>query len=696
MAEKMNGMTKLGKWLVTALVCSAAIASQLSVAWGQYPSWKGKEDDYPTKVSYANNYIHADVGTGGIVQVYMNPDKTFSPNEQEWQVNGRWDVVSVIGDPESSADDNRELIYFGQFWPAHYFGYWKVRIGDVIRVVGDTSTGYWIKSPTVHEQPTPGLAEGIAGGFIESIWSTTGSDGTNVSIRIRMAIVRDTVRFEYQIQNNGTATQSIGLTMCGDVEVADPNAVSYYYDNLNFPFLKGTGAVLPNDSARALCFGKWTDTARRSTELPSVPDRWEIYDDIVSPGTVARNILGEADATKPDFAAIGQYGELYDPTTWPSRDYNPDPLDQVIDAYWVLTWEPRSVAGSQHYTLVTYYGIGAAETQWTNKINNTVQRDSVALAVESPKSLQYNTTQDLAENNISPAEFDIKAYVYNLATDPGPYVLEDATASIYLPAGLELVEGSIQQQIGRVDINSEPAPVDWKVRATGEYCGNLEYRVAVSDTTGWHQTVAGNIIVPATKNTEARFGWQLMHVPFTFDNFAIGHVFGLDAGTYGAKYWNAKTQKYEPVVQVTPGQSFWMFTGGLSWGDVLPLEVADDAAIVGCSSGKQLYEQHIQLYRGWNMIGNPFLYPVYWGAVDVYEPTSNSTVTLDSAVDKKWLSKTIFTWNPDKWAYDYYRDNDTLLNPWQGYWINAKKPVTLVLRPPSFPESDVTTGNDGR
>ena len=93
------------------------------------------------------------------------------------------------------------------------------------------------------------------------------------------------------------------------------------------------------------------------------------------------------------------------------------------------------------------------------------------------------------------------------------------------------------------------------------------------------------------------------------------------------------------------------------------------------------------------MVGNPFVYPVYWGQVFVY--LSGDSVTIDEAVSRNWMDKTLFSWNTSKWDYDITSDKSTLLSPWKGYWVFAKQPITLVFRPPVIPAGDVTANPGG-
>jgi len=624
-------------------------------------------------VSLANPYIGVSLGTAGTIP---------GPGEDEWQSSGRWAVVTYEGDPETSGDNDRGLIYGATYGPAENYGFFKIKIGENIYLIGDDSSGYWEQSPVAYPVPPPGLGLGTTGGFIQGEWVVTATEGAEISVLINAALVRDQARFAITITNQGTTAQSVGFGMFGDVEVANSTTIAT-------PFVPGIG-VVESPLAPARCFGSEFDAGE-------VPDYFEIFDDIANPAMVTRNTLNLADCVIPDHVLIGEDADLSALALWDmwlADGYDPSVMDEVDNFAWLLTWKGKTLLAGQSRKIVTYYGVGAATSAWTYSEGNTVKRDRAVLAVQGPRSLKYDSDPlHGAANDLLPDPFTIQAYVYNLATDDGPYVLEDATAYLFLPPGLELAAGyTAQQDIGEVPKNSEGGPAVWEVVPTGEYCGELKYYVSVTDITGWSQTVERTIMVPATKRSVFRYGWQLMHVPFDFNNRQIDHVFGLNLGTFGARYWDPVSGAYLPVEQVEPGQGFWMFVGGMQFGDTQPTQVAADAAIVGEDFGKQVEEQYIPLKTGWNMMGNPFVYPIYWGQVLVYNPAepTTGTLSLDEAVARRWISKTAFAWSPAQWSYMHFSDNDSLLLPWQGYWVYARKNVTLVMRPAAFPESEVT------
>ncbi len=625
--------------------------------------------------SLSNRYISIDLGVRGTVKLDQN-----SP---EWQIAGRWSVSAREGDPEIANDNNYPLVYFGDVCPAHYFGYWKIRIGDTVYLVGDSNTGYWSKIPYAYVIPPPGLGLGRTGGYIDGEWTVRSAGADLATMRIRMSIVRDQCRFEITLTNKSAVSQTLGLCMTGDVMVEAT-------DRGGYPYIPGKGyvrttAVAPKPYPIILTGSK-------------IPAFFETYDSVENPGVVARNTLTLQDCTPPDYLAIGEWDELVGATNWPPDDYKPDVSKAVDDLTWVLVWNPTALAPGSSRKVVTYYGIGAASASWNYRVGTRMEPDSVVLAVQGPRSLKYNSVT--GTNYLEGQPFSIKAYIYNLATDPGPYELDDVTVTLYLPPGLELapiVPQTAQQNLGKVQVNSESLPASWEVQATGEHCGELEYFVTARAASGWQQIVSRKIMVPATKKGTLRSRWQLMHVPFTFNNTFVEHAFGMPRSSFGAFYYDTRSNTYLSLSQLQPGQGFWMYMNpsGLPADQVLPFVLASDAAIVANQLGRQLDEYHINLFSGWNLIGNPFVYPVYWGQVLVWNRSTNTTVSLDQAVTNGWLSKTIFTWISSSNSYESYSSDETLLLPWRGYWVRAKYPVTLIFRPSVPPASDVTAKPDG-
>lgn len=674
-----SAWTFIGSMLVAVLL-AAPVCAQIEFS-----------DDAAWEVTPSSRYIVGKLGTSGWVKL--------SPSSPEWPIAGRWAVATVGGDPETAADDNADLNWLAWLCPHRDYGYWKVKIGDEIKFIGDPETGRWTKLPLTYETPPPGQGLGKAGGYLEAEWTITGTvlgdDGTSevttdvAVLNIRMSIVRDQVRFQLTLRNLLSKPQTMGIQMhC----VAQLNSSS----DPPYAYLPGLGysrqVAGGSDMFPMLMTGK------------QIPASFDIYDNVSNPSLVARLSLKLQDCVAPDYLAIGDWVDLcLDEGRAPhDRMWLPDyynflyPENPINYFSWVATWSPRTVSGGGTRKVVTYYGVGAANMTWNYRVGAKMVPDSVAFSVQGPRAIKYDSVSNI--DSLADQPFFIKAYLYNLATDPGPYDLENVTTTLYLPPGLELdtqTEQSAQQTVDHVPVKSEAQPVVWRVRATGEYSGELEYFVTARAASGWQQVVSRKVMVPATRRSIFRSGYQMMHVPFNFNNPTVEHAFGLPRGSFGAKYYDTATRQYMSVSNLKPGQAFWMYVGSVNYGATLPFELAPDAAIVGNEGGTQLYEQDIELEPGWNLIGNPFVYPVYWGQVLVWNQVENLTLTLDEAATRGWLSKTVFTWIPESRTYDSFKENDRYLLPWRGYWVRAKSRVTLVMRPAVPPGSGVVANSDG-
>ncbi len=684
-------------------------------------------DDYSgcSVAMYSNGYVNAYFGSSGSVNrighSISDPAQTV---QFSLPVAGRWcitdpneEVALNMYAPNKAAHDAHEAHgssngYTGV--PCGTYGIIKIKVDGKISLVG-SSGGYWKKAPATTPKPPAGYGEGLLGGFIEGIWVvSTGSNSDEstasasvysandakakteaviinetIEVRIRMYCVNKYVRFEYLITNRSASNHTVGICMGCDIPenpfnsgcenssyIAGPSvndAIEPLYGLFNETFLPGIGKEANNvGDWWPETYGTWNDPVRAKAEpLLSVPDSCDFFDDISAPAVNARILFGKADATKPDFFAIGNAGELNGDGSWPSIDYDPDHLLTTVDMYWSAVWEPKTVKSQASTKIVTYYGFGEDEAVWSTGTGADAILDWVSLTTHAPKAI--NVTNGVFD----PDQFDITATVYNMAKDSGPYALKNVKATLILDEGLELVSGTPLSTIGDVPTNSD-ASTSWTVRPTGTRTGELTYRISASDANGWSQMVSNSIVVPGSPNTVLTGGYQMVNVPFTMKNSSPANVFGLAASDFNSWIWNPSFTSYGAVGDTVPGKAFWLNMKNLYYGDYLPVSLPSDAAPV---SDDYTYA----ISTGWNMIGNPYTYPIYWGQVMFYDPTSRVSVSLENAVNNGWVSKILWSWNTASLSYDANTSTETILNPWQGYWIKAYRPLTVVMRCPVYP-----------
>ncbi len=653
---------------------SVALFVFMAIIWLNIPSSAYTfeiSDDYRS-LTLSNDYLEVYLGVQGTC-TYTDDDG----NVYTWPVPGRYSIRTVAGDPDNTGDDSKSLTPWAPY-PCGHWGYLKIKVGDEVVVVGDSGDWSVKNPPTAYTTPVQGGSLGPGGPYLEGVWETSGT--APVGIKTNISLVRDQIRFEITLTNKSTTTQSIGLGLFGFPLVAS--------DGSGFPFIPGIGLVR-NTSGTA---GSFPGTLFSGTKVPS---SFEIYDSIDNPNRVVRYTLKEQDCTSPDYVAIGEYesGGIFEYDTWLPDDYSPDPQRALDELTCLLEWKQSALAAGASRKYVTYFGVGAASEKWTYKSGSTVVRDSVTAAVQAPRSLKFDSTADAitAPLEITPDPFTISAYVYNTTVDSG--TLEGVSAYLYLPEGLELSStSSARQEIGDVLIGTESDPITWQVTPTGTACGELEYYVAFSDENGWQQTVTRTIYVPAAKKSVLRHGYQMVSVPFTFNDPSLEHAFtGLESGTYRALEYDVSSNSYLPITQVESGTAFWMYVYDISSGSSKSYNLADDAAIIGEYYGNQSMEQYIELSPGWNMFGDPFVYSIYVGQIKFCDSTIGTSYTFDEAVKKGWISRTIYGWNHDRYAYESITSNSSLLVPWKGYWIRAKAKVKMLLRPAAWPDSCVTS-----
>lgn len=98
------------------------------------------------------------------------------------------------------------------------------------------------------------------------------------------------------------------------------------------------------------------------------------------------------------------------------------------------------------------------------------------------------------------------------------------------------------------------------------------------------------------------------------------------------------------------------------------VELTADTPVVvdGVSDTTRSYD--ITLTRGvtgWNMIGDPFPFPVPWESAKV--TYQGKTLTMNDAIAAEWLRPSLYRYT--KSGYTFLNPPDAVLVPWEGHWI---------------------------
>ncbi len=168
--------------------------------------------------------------------------------------------------------------------------------------------------------------------------------------------------------------------------------------------------------------------------------------------------------------------------------------------------------------------------------------------------------------------------------------------------------------------------------------------------------------------------YRMISVPADLAGSDVQSVLEDDLGPYDPSRWRLfrwEQGRYveHPALaaQLTPGNAFWLITRAGGGFDV------DDGRSVSSLSA-----QTIRLDTGWNQIASPFAFPIDWG-----ERIANVDVSP---------------------AYFYdgtqYQLNITILNPWEGYFVENRtgSPLAILVPPveavPNLSGSPLPTSKD--
>ena len=347
----------------------------------------------------------------------LHPDPVVSIGFAE---DGRFGIMSTLGDPGRSDDDNKLLTF-------DYVG-------------GTSNTRLSVDG----EQPIYGSDEGAfeqapaaSEGVITSIWTYK-----QVRVTQRLEVVAGaasrllgTMRIEYLLENQDSIPHEVGLRIMMDTLIGENDGV---------PF------AVPGRSG----------IVDRAVELvgDQVPDFIQALErpDLVNPGVIVHMTLRGGDATPPDRVVISAWDGSDMPWEYlASLGGEGHPLhrhgvegndpDSAVAHY----YDPQTLQPGETRTIVTFYGLGGISSTETGN-----------------PTLSLTFARQVKEGD----SFWVAAMVVNPS--------DGQTLRIELPAGLALADGETAEK--RVTFSSGDAftQVSWQVKAVTP--GEGVIRIALS------------------------------------------------------------------------------------------------------------------------------------------------------------------------------------------------------------------------
>ncbi len=295
-----------------------------------------------------------------------------------------------------------------------------------------------------------------------------------------------------------------------------------------------------------------------------------------------------------------------------------------------------------------------------------------ALVLDAP---QVVAALPSAQNGLTPNPMRIRAWIDNWYNDASKEVtLPTVRATITLPAGLSLVDGeSASKEIYNVTPNNLQF-IDWVVESDGTTFGDLGVNVRTSaissDTNEPYLTkdVTTTITIASTPRMRLGKGASMVGFPYDFQTTSLDAITGLSLGAdYTAFEWDAINLDYKPVASPKRGVGYW-FVPNADLG-ILDLNGASQAS--DANTGGML----TTVKRGWNLIANPYNYPLPLShLVAVVEGASQEAQAWSELVTSGYVAPALVDWDRDhdvanSGAYKYQTGQNIILEPHKGYWV---------------------------
>jgi len=493
----------------------------------------------------------------------------------------------------------------------------------------------------------------------------------NFRVRLRGDLIGDAGKFRWTMTNTTAASTNVGFWFGQWMRGLDKDGNSVAFQHVYAPGFKPF--ITPQRFQRLVDPSTITDTVpiQLTDYLNFGVTQENAYGLQVVNSPTFVNGVATSEQTPVDEMTIGNrvllLGDLA--ATAPNM---PDVLvssDLPVSAGnwgYIQKWQPTAVAAGASREIVAYY-----KSTWSNS-NFTAP---FSVVVDAPKVIGTSTTD---VNSLTPNPFTLRVYVDNTVGYSGAneeLTLQNVSVVLNLPPGMADATDPTQTQITKT-INEIKARsisfVDFQVRVSPDINGIQPYTVQVNSPTGARKTLPGTINVATTPRLSLPSTANLIGSPWKFSNTSWEAILGLKVDeNFQAFEWDPRQAEY--VIQTGPrrGIGSWLVLDSpkgivtLSGDPTTPSPITPPDV----DSGTSLLTA---LPQGWNLIANPFPYPIPLGQLSGVVAQDPGTVRKYSdLVNGGYINGALFYWDADSATPDYRIISATtdLLLPNKGYWL---------------------------
>lgn len=376
--------------------------------------------------------------------------------------------------------------------------------------------------------------------------------------------------------------------------------------------------------------------------------------------------------------------------------------------------DPQDTGFIQRWNPVTVQGTTAAAAQRVRNIvayyKSTTGNSNYAMpynvVVDAPRTV---AVLDTDPTQFNPSTQTIRVYIDNtrgFTTNNQRIDLSDVRIQLDLPTGLSDASDSTHtttrmvKTIAKVpatttdfaDFPDYPAVpyVEFEVYISPEVTGSKTYTVTVAPQPGITKTLTGTINIASTPRLQINGDSttpkaNLVTAPWTFANSTWSTILGSAPNAlaidtdYQVFTWDPQRQEY--VLQTGPQRGRGSFI--ISKKDVgfkllggSP-STPDDMASGGLK---------VQLKSGWNLIANPYNYPIQIGQIiGVTATNATQAYTYRQLAEAGIVSAALAYWDRTTQSYKFTSDYTSEMAPNIGYWVYVSTTQDVTLQyPPVF------------
>lgn len=642
------------------------------------------------RLTTANTLMRATLGTSGTVQ-YFGPNSICAPPTTAVTANMRGRIGFAVGSQGSvqTPFDNGMSLTFGM--PEEPAGTWSYACLTVV----DPTDG----SRTNTTYGANGLSLAFVGASNRYIKSESVNDG--VRITCQMDIFADATRLQWSLLNQGDP-RPIGLwfgqwvaIFSGQVDPATNAQVASGPLAQKAVFVDVPGQKPPLIRTRYIRsqmggnfpqhvdfnFGQSTPYGMRVETGPTPAT--------TNPQTQA------SDADQASEIVVGHAGELLGAPDGGDGEF-PDGLtpDQFIGANtcaYILKFPETTIATNSTNTIVHY-----VRSTW-GRANYILP---YAAVVDAPRLLATDDDGSGSQetNGLFKNPFPVRVYVDNVGgygDINNGFPIQDVQIKLTLPVGLNFVGESPSLRSKTLGIQTVAwraiENVDFQVEADGIEFGDLPISIEINSIPGPKKTIAGSIQVAATPRYRLySLGGPTANAittPFVFADSSWTTVLGLSTPSqFQAFEWDPQLKGYVISTSASRGKgAFIVNNTGSTLSAPLggsPVTPPDTPPNPGDNTGRVV----IQLKSGWNLIGNPYNYPITIGQMTgVSAANPQVSRPWSELVSTGVVNSAISYWNALTQSYKFLQKSTDKLLPNIGYWVFVNTSADLSLSfPPVF------------